>query len=151
MISGSLTEIGLMLIGIGLLWKGADAVVVAACRIAHRFELSDAVIGATVVALGTSAPEVTVTLVAALGGQPDISVGNVLGSNIFNLGLILGGCAVLYQVPISQQLVKRDGLLLLGGTLLLMLFLDDNVLERYDGLAMTVCLGAYVLYLGTHG
>ncbi|MFQ5513347.1 MAG: calcium/sodium antiporter [Myxococcota bacterium] len=152
MTSEALSQIGLLLVGVSLLWKGADWVVQSACRIAHRFELSDAVIGATVVAIGTSAPEITVTLVAALRGQPDISIGNVVGSNIFNLGIILGGCAAIWSpVPIARSLVRRDVPVLLLATLLLLVLLHDNALDAWEGLAMVVFLGMYVLYLVSRG
>ena len=151
MIAAPLSEIGLLLVGIGLLWKGANWVVLSACRIAHRFKLSDAVIGGTVVALGTSAPEVTVTLVAALRGQSDISVGTVIGSNIFNLGIILGGFATIWLIPTSRQLVRRDMPVLIGVALLLILFLEDSLLSRWEGLSMVVFLGTYVMYLLRRG
>jgi cation:H+ antiporter len=153
MIAGYLSEIALLFVGIGMLWKGADWIVHSACRVARRFKLSDVVIGATVVALGTSAPEVTVTLVAAWGGRPEISVGNVIGSNIFNLGIILGGCATIWVIPTTRHLVYRDAPVLLLATLLLLLLLNENVpqLDRGEGLAMIVFLGSYVLYLVTRG
>ncbi|MFQ5697042.1 MAG: calcium/sodium antiporter [Myxococcota bacterium] len=135
-------------VSIVLLWKGADGVVYASARIASRFGLSDVVIGMTVVAIGTSAPEMVVTLVAALRHQPEISVGNVVGSNIFNLGFILGGCAVLRTLPTSRSLVVRDAvMLLLSASLLALFFVGDSKLTRMDGALMIAILGAYVLYL----
>ncbi len=141
------TQVLLLIIAIGLLWKGAGWVVHSACCIACRFDLPEAVIGATIVALGTSAPEIVVTLVAALTGKPDISVGNVVGSNIFNLGFILGGCATIWAIPTSRQLVLRDAPALLLAALLLLLFLSDGTLSRWEGMSMVVILGSYVLYL----
>ncbi len=146
-----LTDLALILVAVGLLWKGAGWVVHAACRVACRFALPEAVIGATVVALGTSAPEMVVTLVAALRGEPDISVGNVVGSNIFNLGIILGACAAFRAIPISRQLVHRDTPALLLASVLLLLFLADNTLGRWEGLSMVVILGGYLLYLVNRG
>jgi cation:H+ antiporter len=145
---GSMTDIALLLVAVGLLWKGAGWVVHAAARMASRFGLSHVVIGMTVVAIGTSAPEMVVTLVAALGGQPEISVGNVVGSNIFNLGFILGGCAVLRTIPTSGTLVRRDtAMLLLSAVLLVVLFIGDLKLGPVEGLVMMGILAAYVLYL----
>lgn len=146
-----LTDIFLIVIATGLLWKGADWVVHSACCVACRFNLPEAVIGATIVALGTSAPEIVVTLVAALGDKPEISVGNVVGSNVFNLGFILGGCATVWAIPTTRQLVLRDAPALLLATLLLLLFLADGTLARAEGLAMVVILGGYVLYLLNRG
>jgi cation:H+ antiporter len=147
----ALTDVALILVSIGLLWKGADWVVGSACSVAYRFKLPEAVIGATLVALGTSAPEVVVTLVAALRGEPDISVGNVVGSNIFNLGIILGGCATIWAIPTTRQLVQRDTPALLFAALLLLLFLSDGTLGRWEGLGMVVILCGYVLYLVNRG
>ena len=149
MISQTLIDVGLLVAGVGLLWKGADWVVHSACGLAHRFGLPDAVVGVSVVALGTSAPELMVAVLAALRGQPDIAVANIVGSNIFNLGIILGGCAAIWTVPTTRPLVGRDAPVLLLATLLLLLFLDDRLLERWEGAAMVLCLGCYLLYLVT--
>lgn len=137
----------LLIIATGLLWKGADWVVIAASRIAHRFGLSDVVIGMTVVAVGTSAPEVVVTLVAALRGADDIAVANVVGSNIFNVGFILGACAAVWGIPTSHTLVRRDAVALFAACLLLGICLIDYRIARWEGLGMLALLGAYVLYL----
>ena len=88
-------------IAVVMLWKGADWLVDSAAEIAHSFKISDLIIGLTVVAFGTSAPEFAVTISAAFTNQTDISIGNVIGSNIFNLGFILGGTAIIR--PISDQ------------------------------------------------
>jgi cation:H+ antiporter len=142
-----LAEIALVVIATGLLWKGADWVVCGAARIARRFSLSDVVIGMTVVAVGTSAPEIVVTLVAALRDQPDISVGNVVGSNIFNVGFILGSCAALWVIPTNRMLVRRDAAALLVACVLLAICLGDYRLEWWEGLVMMLLLGGYVAYL----
>jgi cation:H+ antiporter len=146
--SDALANTALLLLAVGLLWKGAEWVVHAAARMASRFGLSQVVIGMTVVAIGTSAPEMVVTLVAALRSQPEISVGNVVGSNIFNLGFILGGCAVLRTIPTSGTLVRRDAaMLLLASLLLVLLFIGDLRLGNVEGLVMMGMLAGYVLYL----
>ena len=145
---GAVADIAQLLLAVGLLWKGADWVVYAAARTASRFGLSELVIGMTVVAIGTSAPEMVVTLVAAVGDKPEISVGNVVGSNVFNLGFILGGCAVLRTIPTTSSLVRRDTLMLLcSSTLLLVFFVYDQRLSHWEGLVMMILLAAYVLYL----
>lgn len=142
-----LAEIAILLFATGLLWKGADWVVVAACGIARRFGLSDVVIGMTVVALGTSAPEMVVTLVAALTGNSDIAVANVVGSNIFNVGFILGACAIVCVIPTNETLVRRDAVALFGACVLLGLCLADRSLGRWEALGMMALLGVYLLYL----
>ena len=127
---------------------GAHLLVDSATRIAKRLGISELVIGLTVVALGTSAPEFAVTLIAAFKGQGDISVGNIVGSNIFNLGFILGGCAIVRAIPTSPTLVWRDGSVLVGTTLLLLVLIGwDLRLDRYDGGLLFVLLGLYLGYL----
>ncbi len=147
MSSQALISLGLLLVATALLWKGAEWTVVAACRIARRLNVSDVLIGSTIVALGTSAPEIVVTLVAALNGQPDISVGNVVGSNIFNLGFILGGCALFTAIPTTRSLVMRDTAVLLVAATLLLWLLGDDLLARWEGAMMVLLLAAYMLFL----
>lgn len=127
-----------------LLWKGADALVDAAARIARRYNVSELVIGLTLVAAGTSAPEFAVSIGAALKGQSDISIGNVVGSNIFNLGLILGSCAMIRPILTSKALVYRDSLFLVGVTIVLATFLNDLTLSRGEGAIMVAMLIGYL-------
>ena len=148
MTQDTLADLASFAIAVGLLWKGADWVVTSAARTASRFGISDLVIGMTIVAIGTSAPEMMVTLTAALGDYDDISVSNVVGSNIFNIGIILGGCALVRALPTSHTLVYRDTSMLLGAGLLLISLLQfDFGLTRPDGLLMLGLLIAYLVYL----
>lgn len=140
-------DILIILVCIVGLWRGAVLVVESASRIARKMGMSDLIIGLTVVAIGTSAPEFAVTAVAALEGQSDISVGNVVGSNIFNLGFILGGLAIFRGVATSRKLVFRDGGMLIGTTALLVVFLRDLALTRLEGITLMVILVAYVGFL----
>ena len=129
---------------------GAKAVVDAASAVAARLGVSELVIGLTVVALGTSAPELGVTLVAAFEGRNEISIGNIIGSNIFNLGFILGGAALLRAIPTSRTLVWRDTTILLGATLLLFLLIGiDLELGRGDGAILLGLLISYLYYVWT--
>jgi len=101
-----------------------------------------------VVAAGTSAPEFGVTIVAALEGQNEISVGNVVGSNIFNLGFILGGAAMLSTIPASRQLVGRDAAVLVGSSVLLLFLVGfDLRLSHWDGLLLVLGLVAYLRFV----
>ncbi len=109
--------------------------------------MSDVVIGLTIVAFGTSAPEFAVTLSAALNGQGNISVGNVVGSNIFNLGFILGGVATIRAIQTNQTLVRRDGTVLIGTTILLLFFMWDLELSRFEGIILMTLLISYMGYL----
>jgi len=132
------------------LWGGAVWIVEGAGRVAKRLGVSELAIGLTVVALGTSAPEFAVTIMAALNGHADISVSNIVGSNIFNLGFILGGVALVRAVAVPRKLVYRDGLVLVGTALLLLFLMRDLRLERWEGGCMMLALCAYLgtLFLG---
>lgn len=119
----------------------------AAARIAERLGTSELVIGLTIVAFGTSAPEFGVTILAALRGMGDISVGNIVGSNIFNLGFILGGTAIIHSLKTSRVVIVRDGLFLLFGAILLSIFLWDLTLSRIEGLILFTLLVLYLTHL----
>ena len=149
-----LIDITIVIASIIMLWKGADWLVDSAADIAHTFKVSDLIIGLTVVAFGTSAPEFAVTISAAATGQTDISIGNVIGSNIFNLGFILGGTAIIRPIVTSKKMFERDGLFLLMTTaLIFFLFfgLDgwtpNDSFSQYEGLLLFSLLIGYVLFL----
>lgn len=129
------------------LWYGASMLVGSAVRIARRLGLSELVIGLTIVAVGTSAPELVVSVDAALEGRPGIAVGNVVGSNVFNLGVILGGAAVLRAMPTSTALVNRDGVVVIVATLSVLAVLVDGTIARVEGLGLFGALVAYTAYL----
>jgi len=136
----------LVIISIIMLWKGADWLVDSAAEIAHTLKVSDLIIGLTVVAFGTSAPEFAVTISAAITQQTDISIGNVIGSNIFNLGFILGGTAIIRPVATSPKLFNRDGLFLLMATgLIFLLFFGVNGWDSSD--SFTIWEGALLFSL----
>ena len=144
----------LVLLSIIMLWKGADWLVDSAAEIAHSLKVSDLIIGLTVVAFGTSAPEFAVTISAAITKQTDISIGNVIGSNIFNLGFILGGTAIIRPISTNKKMFNRDGLFLLIVTaLIFFLFFgfngwtyDDNY-SRIEGLILFSLLIGYITFL----
>jgi cation:H+ antiporter len=124
---------------------GAKYVVDSAACLAQRAGVSELVVGLTVVAIGTSAPEFGVTLVAAFEGQSAISVGNIVGSNIFNLGFILGSAALFRAIPTDSLLVWRDALVLVGATVVLYLLVAlDLHLGKLDGVILLALLGAYL-------
>jgi cation:H+ antiporter len=135
-----------VVVSILIIAKGATWVVESAARIAAKVGISELVIGLTVVSVGTSAPEFAVTLLAAFRDKGNISVGNIVGSNIFNLGFILGGCALVRAIPTNPTLFKRDGMVLVSTTVLLLLFIGiDLKLDRYDGVLLFAGL---LIYLG---
>lgn len=129
------------------LWGGAVWVVDSATHIAKKFGISELVIGLTVVAIATSLPEFAVTVSAAIKGQAAISVGNVVGSNIFNLGIILGIVAIFGSVKISKILLSRDGSILIITGLLLLLFFWDHTLSRIEGILLALTLLIYIITL----
>lgn len=143
----ALTDVVIILASVAGLWGGAVWLVEAAVRIAKRLGLSELIIGLTVVAVGTSAPEFAVTVGAALEGRGDISVGNVVGSNIFNLGFILGGVALVRAICTTRTMVLREGGMLIGSSLLLLLFLLDHQVVRLEGGILMALLVFYLGYL----
>ena len=133
------------------LWFGADQFVTGASRVARRLGVPGLVIGLTVVAFGTSAPEFAVTLDAALAGQSDISVANIVGSNVLNLGFILGGVALVGALATSRTLVRRDSVLLVASTVLLLAVAADGRLTAVEGAVLFAALVAYLLLLARGG
>ena len=144
----------LVVFSIVILWKGADWLVDSAAEIAHSLQVSDLIIGLTIVAFGTSAPEFAVTISAAFTQQTEISIGNVIGSNIFNLGFILGGTALIRPITTTPKLFYRDGFILLMTTVLIFLLFfgfngwtpDDNF-TQLEGLFLFVLLFGYIAFL----
>ncbi len=129
------------------LWGGAHWVVEASSRIAKKLGMSELVIGLTIVAFATSAPEFAVTVSAAMANKMAISVGNVVGSNIFNLGIILGLVAIFGAVKTNQLLVYRDASLLVVTGLLLLIFFYDLTLSLFEGIILALTLISYVIFL----
>jgi cation:H+ antiporter len=134
-------------LSIGALWLGAEAFVSNAARVARRFGLSELVVGLTVVAMGTSAPEAAVSIDATLVGNGNIAVANVVGSNLFNIGIVLGGIAALVGVRSSARMVRRDGLAMVLSTVLLLVVLWDLRVSRLDGVILLVAFAGYLAVL----
>jgi len=131
-----------------LLWFGANWIVTSAALIARRFNVSELVIGLTIVALGTSAPEFLVTVDAAFRGHNDISLSNVVGSNIFNLGFILGLMALIKPLVSNRTVVYRDGVLLFLTTAGILAVSFTGELGRVFGGCLLGLLIGYLVYLG---
>jgi len=138
-----------LIVGISILViaKSADWLVDSAAKIAFRFHVSQLVIGLTIVAFGTSAPEFAVSLSAALRGMGNIAVANVVGSNIFNILIILGLCAIVRPVITTEKLVKRDCLFMFLGTLIVFAFIYNLTIGRAEGIILFLCLILYVTFL----
>lgn len=124
---------------VALLWS-AERFVGAAAATAHRAGMSTLLVGMTIVALGTSAPEIVVSVMASLNGIPDLATGNALGSNIANIGLVLGVTALVAPIPVRFSLVRRELPLLLGATGLAGYALANGVLGRFDALFLLLLL-----------
>lgn len=134
----------LVLIGFAMLIKGADVFVEGASSIAKRFHIPEVIIGLTIVAMGTSLPELSVSFISALNGQSDMSIANAIGSNIFNVLMILGVSAFIKTLPIKESSVG-DILVLISATLLLFVLASfGHSLVWFDGLIM-LCLFAYFI------
>ncbi|PAV28276.1 sodium:proton exchanger [Virgibacillus profundi] len=145
----------LLLVGFGLLIKGADYFVEASSNIASLLRVPPILIGLTIVAFGTSSPEATVSIIAALGGSADVSLGNVVGSNVFNITLVVGIAAILYPLKVENETIKKEvPFTLLASGVLLVLMSDvvlqgfgSNLLTRSDGLIFLLFLSIFMYYV----
>ncbi|SEM74804.1 calcium/sodium antiporter [Halomonas caseinilytica] len=130
----------LVLLGlVGLLWS-ADRFVGAAAATACRAGMSTMLVGMTIVSIGTSAPEIVVSIMASLDGAPNLATGNALGSNIANIGLVLGVTAMVVPIPVRFSIVRKELPLLLGATGLAGYALANSQLDRPDGLLLVLML-----------
>ena len=136
-----------LILGIALLIAGGEILVKGAVNIAVRARISTLVVGMTIVSFGTSAPELVVSLKAALQGHPDISIGNVLGSNVANLALVLGLTALTSPIRVDRNSIRFDWPMMLLVTILLYLFMLDLELERWEGVLLFVILILFSLFL----
>lgn len=135
-----------VIIGLLMLVTGSQVLLKGAVGIAEDFGVSEAVIGLTLVAVGTSLPELSISVIAALRRHADVAVGNVLGSNIFNLLGILGVSALLQPLPVHARILQFDQWIMLGASLLLLLFLyTGRRLSRLEG---GILVAAYCVYIG---
>ncbi len=130
--------------GLALLLLGAEALVRGASRLALRLGLKPVVVGLTVVAVGTSSPEMIVSVKAAWFGRADVSLGNVVGSNIMNVLFILGASALLAPLAVTRRLIWTEVPVMLGAGLLLLLLAADGRVGRLDGLALSGLLAVYL-------
>lgn len=135
----------LLIVGFVVLIGGGEFLVRGASRLAGLAGVSPLVIGLTVVSLGTSAPELAVSLKAILSGEPNLAVGNVVGSNIVNVLLVLGASAIVAPLMVASQLIRFDVPLMIGASVLMMVFSLSGNVNFFEGLILTTCL---VIYLG---
>lgn len=141
-----MTNVLLLLAGLALLIVGAEALVRGASKIAGALGIPPLIIGLTVVAFGTSSPELAVSMQAALSGGGDIALGNVIGSNIFNILFIIGLAAVITPLVVAQQLVRLDVPLVIGLSLLVFVLGLDGRLNRVEGIVLFLGLVSYIVF-----
>ena len=135
----------LTLVGLALLVGGAELLVRGSVHLAHRFGVSRAVVGVTVVAIGTSLPELVVTVRAAIDGQAGMSMGNVVGSNTFNIAVVLGAAALVRPLRVSDLQLQLEWPTALAGAALVHLFARDGTLDRLEGGFLLLCFAAFML------
>lgn len=135
----------LLLIGFVLLIKGADLFVDGSSSIAGILKVPSVIIGLTIVAMGTSAPEAAVSINAGFAGNSDISLGNIVGSNIFNLLVVIGACAVIYPATSHEDILNRDLWWNIGVSALLFFLILDGQISRVEGL---ILLAVFIIYIG---
>ena len=142
-----LLSLAAIVVGLALLIWSADEFVEGATTIARHLGVSSLIIGITIVGFGTSAPEILVSVISVLEETPDLAIGNALGSNIANIGLILGVTAILVAVPIDRNILKREFPLLLIATVVMVWCLYDLQLDLVDGVMLMTLLAIMLWYM----
>jgi len=146
-LSEILVDIIGIIISIIALWKGADFLIENSYKVAKKHNISESIIGLTILAFGTSLPELLVSLSAALMGSSNISIGNVIGSNIFNLGFILGLTALIHPIKIKKDILYRDIPFFIISSLAFIFLALDKILSRLDGLILLTLFGIFIFVL----
>jgi len=135
-----------LITGILLLTIGGEILIRGALSASNRMSISPLLSGLLIVGFGTSSPELAVSIEAALSSSPDISIGNVIGSNISNVLLILGICAIITPMAVKPSALSRDGAVVLGSTLVLMVMIAGGILGRLDAAILLTLLAAYLFW-----
>jgi len=141
------TTIVLLIIGLIILIVGGDYLVRGSSSIALRLHLSPLVVGLTIVAFGTSAPELVISIQSALKGSPDLAMGNVVGSNICNLALVLGLTAVINPVKVQANSIRVDWPMTMGASILLFIMVREGYLHAIEGIIMIIILCIYLFFI----
>ncbi len=134
----------ILITGIGMIYVGAESLVWGGSRLAKRFHVPPIVIGLSIVAFGTSLPEFTVSLYSVLYNVQDIAIGNVIGSNIANVALILAASAVIFPIAADYRGVRTDLLITIAVTILFILLSLDGSIKRVDGILLIIGMGLYL-------
>lgn len=140
-------QILILIIGFAMLVKGADHFVDGAASIAAKFKIPQLIIGLTVVAMGTSAPEAAVSISAAFKGSADITIGNILGSNILNILIILGLSALICSLPVSKSVVNVNLPIVIGSSILLLILGIDGMISHIDAIIIFACFLGFLAYM----
>ena len=135
-----------LLIGSCMLYYGAEWIVKGGSNIARKLNISSLVIGLTVVAFGTSLPELIVSIFSALEGSSAIAVGNVIGSNVANVGLVLGLSAFIFPISVEYDIIKRDLLIYLMSCAIFIFFAFDGRISQFEGMVFVISLFFYIYY-----
>ncbi len=152
-VTGSpLRHLAITAVGIAVLVGGSEMLVRGGVELARRFSVSEAVIGLTLVAFGTSLPELATSVTAVLKGESEIGVGNVLGSNVFNLGMVVGTAFFLRPGSISPFVIFQDIPILIAATVVVgLIVLRDGRINRWEGALMLSIFTAYLVFIGIRG
>ncbi len=137
----------ILILGLVVLIVGGEFLVRGASRVALRLKISPLVVGLTIVAFGTSSPELFISIQSALAGSPDMAMGNVIGSNICNLALVLGVTSLFSPIQVNSNSIKIDWPMAMGSSVLLFLLVAEGFLERSEGVLFVVILAGYVFLL----
>jgi cation:H+ antiporter len=139
-------DILFLLLGVALLTLGGEALIRGSLAAARRLGVSPLLSGLVIVGFGTSAPELVVSVNAAVDGRPDIAIGNVVGSNIGNILLILGICALITPLVVKPLALRRDAVTVVAASVLFLVLVGGNALGRADAAVFLVALGAYLVW-----
>jgi cation:H+ antiporter len=136
----------LVAVGLAMLFAGSEFLIRGSVKIAKRMHISQLVIGLTVVAFGTSTPELVVSINSALEGQADISLGNIIGSNIVNIGLILGLSAAIFPIAVHIKTIRREIPIMLAVSLIIIPISLDGTISQIDGAFLVISLIAFIYF-----
>lgn len=137
----------LLILGFVLLIKGADFFVEGSSSVAKMLKIPSVVVGLTIVSIGTSLPEASVSIMAGLTGNNDIALSNVIGSNIFNLLVVIGVCGVIQSFATDRDIMKRDMPVTIATAAVLVLFIINGSISRQEGAILLVLFAAYLVWL----
>jgi cation:H+ antiporter len=142
-----LLQFVLFLIGLGILYWGAEWLIKGASRVALQYGIRPLVVGLTIVALGTSLPEFFVNFFAAISGEHHLALGNIIGSNICNIALILGACSIVFPIAVQPPMLRKEYPLMMGAMILFYLVATDGVISQWDGGLLVIGLIGVMAFL----